>query len=568
MAEVASPPLVKKSQPDAHSSDYDACEPLWRKVSDVLAGVEAMRRVSYGGQVGGPAIPLQNVPDQQFSQGRGIEIESPYLPRFPNETYADYDRRRRNAFLTNVYADISSSLASKPFAKTCELAEDSPPHLVDLSENVDGLGNNLHVFSAELFRDALDRGISWILVDYTRVPPGATAADERTLGARPYWIHVRPEQLIAVYSHFVRGQEIVYHARVEECSAILEGYDEKQVRRVRVFEREPQKDATGEISDYGDATWKLLEEVRTEHGDKVDIDWVEVGSGRLAIGVIPLIPLILGKRENVTWRVAPPLRDLVYMQIKLFQMESNLDSIKELTAFPMLAANGISLTRGVTGADGVTTNVQVKVPVGPRGVLAAPPDGNGNHGQWSFIEPAGSSLTFLQSDIEKYETAMRELGMQPLTTANLTVVTTANVSVKVHSVSQKWSLALKDCLEQAWKVTAQWLRQTFEPTVLVHVPPPVRLGSESDKDWLLKAEGQGVISPQTTREQAKSLGVLSDDYDESLEDERLASHQEGQQLQPEKRIDPITGKSVVVQPKFGEISPPPKPVAPKPAALN
>jgi hypothetical protein len=49
---------------------------------------------------------------------------------------------------------------------------------------------------------------------------------------------------------------------------------------------------------------------------------------------------------------------------------------------------------------------------------------------------------------------MRNLGRQPLATANLTVVTTANVSMKAHSAVQAWALLLKDALEQAWRSPA------------------------------------------------------------------------------------------------------------------
>jgi hypothetical protein len=54
---------------------------------------------------------------------------------------------------------------------------------------------------------------------------------------------------------------------------------------------------------------------------------------------------------------------------------------------------------------------------------------------------------------------MRNLGRQPLATANLTVVTTANVAMKAHSAVQAWALTLKHSLELAWTYTCKYLNQ-------------------------------------------------------------------------------------------------------------
>jgi hypothetical protein len=61
------------------------------------------------------------------------------------------------------------------------------------------------------------------------------------------------------------------------------------------------------------------------------------------------------------------------MQIEEFQQESNLKSIKELTAFPMLAGNGVS------PPDKRADGSEVIVPVGPRAVLFAPPAWTARH---------------------------------------------------------------------------------------------------------------------------------------------------------------------------------------------
>lgn len=525
-------------------------------VQDLLDGTEAVRRRNHDGSIGGPSVALTNVTSQQFAQLRGYELQSPYLPKLPNEKYGDYDRRLNQAFLTNVYSDISSSLAAKPFSKTCDLSEGAPKPFVDFSENVDGLGNSLHVFASVFYKTAQDKGITWILVEYTKVPKGTSAADERGMGARPYWVHVPPEKLLAVYSKFVNGTEVIYHARIDESCVELEGYEEKKYKRIRQLDREVYSDESGTVTGFGPVVFVVLEEVTTQDSSGRDVKtWTEIDGGDMTIKEIPLVPFVLGTRKGTTWEVSMPLVDLAYMEIKLFQMESGLDYIKEMTAFPMLCGSGIS---SVDSKGAATT-----VPVGPRSVLFAPPDGSGTHGTWSFIEPGSQSLVFLQDSIERHKDEMRNLGMQPLMQAAMTVITTANISLRAHSAVQAWAIKAKDSLEQAMKITGEWMLTTDIPEVHVHTDFGVDMQTATELPFIQSLNAAGVLSDETTREETKRRGILSDDFDETQEKERLAEEHSKETLLPEKHIDPRTGNPVVVTPKEGRLNPPPAVTPPR-----
>lgn len=547
-------PQTKAANPSNPSSDYTRSAHFWKMTSDILGGAETMRASSHEGKIGGPPIQVQNVPTQQMNSRYGIEPQSPYLPKFPNEPYEEYDRRRRNAFFTNIYGDISHNLASKPFSKKCELEEKSPDDLKKLSENIDGLGNNLHVFARDAFKTAMDKAITWILCEYTTVPPGSTLADEREMGAGAYWVHIPSERLLAVYSKFLNGKEVIFHARIDEPATELDGYEEKEVKRVRELNREPILDGKGSVVGFQPAKWKLYQEDTEKNAKtgKETTTWNVIDEGDITIGIIPLVPIILGKREGTSWRVTPPLRDLTYMQVKLFQMESNLDCIKELTAFPMLSGNGIN------GTD--SENKVIQVPVGPRAVLFAPPNNSGTAGTWTFIEPSGQSLTFLESAIEKHKMEMRDLGYQPLTNANLTVITTANVSIRASSAVQAWALMLKDALEQAWHITMLWLKKpNIEPIVNVHTDFAVDLDGVSDLTELQGMEKEKVISKKLLFEEAKRRDKIRSDVSYEDEQEQIATEATNVALTPEKQIDPVTGMPIVVTPEQGVLNPPPKP---------
>jgi len=541
--------------PRQQSTDYKAQEPYWTMVNAILQGAEALRATAPEGNVAGPTQAYAQL--SQLWRVRGGTV-SPWLPRFENETQKDYDRRRANAPLTNIYNDISKNLASKPFSKTLELAPDTPDDLKMLAENIDGQGNNLHVFAAEAFKNGIDKAIDWIWVDYPTLPNGPITLDaERKGGVRPYWIHIPAERLLAVYSDFIGSQEIIYHARILETASVCnpETFEETTVERVRVLCRDPiyevivdaEGNATqGAVIGYSPAEWELYEQQeRADPAGNKRTTWAKIAEGPITIGIIPLVPFKTGKRAGASWRVDPPLRDLAFLQITEFQQESNLDHIKELTAFPMAAGQGVNPPTDANGQ-------QIVVPIGPNRVVFAPPDVNntGSAGRWEWMEPAATSLNFLSNDLDKLRTEMRDLGMQPLATANLTVITTANVSMKAHNAVQAWALGLKDALEQAWIITCMWLKQNISPVVNVHTDFGVDFEAGSELQTLDAARARKDLSQETYWDELKRRGVLSDDFDDEAERVRLAEETQG--LAPETLIDPVTGKPILVDPLTGQ----------------
>ncbi len=447
--------MIEKG-PDNPSSDYEAMLPYWQMSDALIGGAQAMRK---GGQT--------------------------YLPKFPNESDADYKLRLSNAKFTNIFGDILETLASKPFEQELmvENAGATEPYL----EDIDGDKNHIHVFAGTVFHSAIADAITWILVDYTKgVPPGATVAQERALGARPYWVHIKASDLLAIYTKKIGGVETIVHARIREDVKEQDGYEEVSKERVRVLNREVIYNDSGDAVSASDATWELFEKQKDTTTGKEN--WVSLGGGVYTIGEIPLVPVITGRRKGKGWQFKPALLDAANLQVKHYQYESGLDYAADLTCFPMLAGNGVSPSKGEDGA------VQ-PVPVGPKAVLYAPPNGEGDHGQWEFIEPGAQSLTFISEKmIKATEEQIRELGRQPLTaqSGNITTITAAFAGDKAHTVIEAWALNLKDALENCLKLTAKWLRQDLEPEVQINTDFSLAMKEDTGMSSLMRPE-LGVI---------------------------------------------------------------------------
>lgn len=490
-------------KPDNPSADHAAMSPYWQMVDTILDGAAAMRAAG-----------------------------EKYLPKFGGEDKDDYEFRRKNAKFTNIYRDIVENLASKPFSKEVAVVDKSASGSVKtLLEDIDGQGNHLHVFAANVFFRGINDAVDWIFVDKTPVPAGATRQAEKEIGARPYWVHVPARRMLAVYSAVVGGQEAFVHARIHEPVTVREGYGETTLNRVRVLNRESVLSG-GEITGYGPATWELFEEQKKANSDEKE--WVSLGGGPIAIGVIAIVPFITGRRKEGSWQFVPPMQDAAYLQIEHYQQESGLKYASENTAFPMLAGNGV---QPPVGPDGKVA----PAPVGPKRVLYAPPMEGGNsttHGEWKFIEPTAASLKFLADQITATEQQLRELGRQPLTaqTGNLTVVTTAFAAQKGNTAIQAWALNLKDALEQALALTCLWLGDSSEPEVSVHTDFAIEMETDKAADVLLKMREAKDISREALINEAKRRDWLAPEYDAEADMDLILAEVPGDDTE-----DDITG---------------------------
>ena len=490
----------QEKTPRSQSADALAMEPYLGKVAAIMGGTDAMRVAA-----------------------------KRYLPKFPSESETDYAFRSSNAKFTNIFGDIVETLASKPFAEEIEI-EGAGPLLEPLLEDIDGQGNHVHVVSAGWFHTAVQDSIAWVLVDYQNgVGEGATVAEERAAGARPTWVVIPHSSILAIYSEVVGGSETVVHARLLEAAVERDGeWGERRVERVRVYNREVlREEGTGRALSAGPATWTLYEEREAIKGSGRKA-WVPVSEGNISIGVIPLVPLITGRRLGSSWVIRPPLQAAADLQIEHFQQESGLKHAISLNNFTMLAGNGV---QPPTGPDGNP----VTAPVGPMTVLYAPPSNDGQHGEWKWLQVETSGLEFASKHIAAIEAQIRELGRQPLTaqSGNITTITAAFAGDKAHTVIEAWALNAKDAIEKALGLTEMWLNEVAEPEVEIRTDFALDLKDDDGSKDLIEARKNGDLSQSTLWSELKRRGKLSANFDADEERKRLLEEAPGDPTEEE-----------------------------------
>jgi hypothetical protein len=493
--------------PDETSSAYDVMRPYWGMVDDIMGGAPTMRAMKGG--------------------------VNKYLPRFPKEDFAEYEQRVSLAPFTPLYADAFRNLASKPFSQEVAIDDKAPDQVKELVENIDAAGNHLHVFAREVFKAGINYGIDWIWVGHSRVPAGASVAQRRALGARPYWTRIPAKRMLAVYEDISDGEMVIVHARIDESYTERDGYDEKAVSRIRVLTREKLETEDGS-SRYGPATYEVFEQ---RANGRRKTAWELVEEGAISIGIISLVPFVTGERQPGSFVIRPPLRDIAYMQVTEFQMESSRSRVQTMTAFPVGVFQGAAKPKNADGTE-------MEVPMGPRTQFWFPPiDGGSQSGDFNWREPSGAAGAMLREDLTEFRKEMREAGMQPLTpqSGNLTATATAVAEAKAHSAVEMWALALKDALEQAFVYTCMWLgvAEDQAPNVSVHTDFAVGQQSVEEMKVVLEMQGEHLISEDQAIKEAKRRNILGPDYDRDIDLKKILDELPGDEEDADAR-DAVT----------------------------
>ncbi len=504
--------------PSTESSDYEAMKHDWELIRDIRAGA---RVVKDGGQS--------------------------YLPKYEKESQASYDRRLAYTPWRPLFVDALLNICSKPFTKKVSVNGDAPDDIqgkiVDektkrreggFIDDVDGQGNHLHVFARDTFVNGVANGLGAILVDFPSMVPGLTLADEKASGARPYWVQIPVINIIALYFRVVSGRLVIEHMRIRECVIERDGFDEVKKNRVRVFE----------LDESDKPQWALWEESTAEG----KTSWMLIGSGPITLPEIPVALFFTGERSG-NYRVKPPMIDMAVMQLEIYRALSRKDEVFTYAGSPMLKAQGMNppAPTQVVNSDGsVTERPASQIEVGPKIVLFAPPVMDGVQSDWGFIQPDAANMKVICDDIEYTIKEFNHLALQPTLpeTGNITATGAAIDAAKSHSAVEAWANGLADTLNQALKFTLQWMNSADTVTVNVHTDFGVDVTGVEEAKVLGDAQKRGVVSGKTEREELSRRGILGPSFAEDEEEERLATEQEGQQLNPEQPIDPVTGQPI------------------------
>lgn len=449
---------MAEAQVNTTSAAYDFMTPRWVLSRTLLRGTEGMR-----------------------------EAKKLYLPQFAEELNTEYDTRVARSFLFNAYRFAVNNLVGKIYSKPTVLNDDMSQAMIDWSQDIDLLGNDITQFSKIHTKEVISTGLSHILVDFPRVEPGQTLAQQRQSGSRPYFRVVKAEELIFARSQIVNGKETIIHARILEPTMEQAGeFGEAEVERIRVLD-------PGIVRIY----------------ERIDDEWVIVDAAPMIddAGRPMDVPLKTTYSDKKTFMVSPLLlQDLGDLNVRHWQSNSDQINILTFHRFPMVFGTGL------------TEDESNNAIIAPNQFLTS-----GNpQAKFGVVESTGAAIDAGFKDLAQLEEKMLRMAMDPLIArpGNQTATGRALDSKEANSQLQAMALAVQDTLDNCYKCMELWSGQDAG-TVEVNTDFGITMDKVSDVDALLKMFMANVISHETLYVELKRRGVLSEDFEGKQEFDKI-----------------------------------------------
>ena len=414
-----------------------------------------------------------------------------YLPQEPRELDESYDNRLARSVCPPYYQRLERLLAGMLTRKPVRLIDTSDTIREQLFD-VDLQGNDLNVWTYETARKMVRYGHIGVLVD--------APAD----GGRPYWVTYTPRDILGWRTEAKEGKQQLTMLRLQEFASVPDGeYGEKVVQQVRVLT--PGEYQIHQKDDKGD--FRIIDEGRTSLSE---------------------IPFSVAYSNRVAYLESkPPLEDIAELNLKTYQIQSDLDNQLHISAVPMLAFYGFP-----SSAE--------EVSAGPGEAIAFPAEGRAE-----YIEPGGTSFQYQFQRLEQLAGQINELGLSAVLGQKLTAETAEAKRInrsQGDSTMMVIAQNMQDMIDNSLQFHAQYLGQN-EAAGSCHVNRDF-MGTRLDPQEissLLQLYTAGTITQETLLQQLSDGEVLGDDFD--VEQELEATANAGMDLQPAGQDDRLASGS-------------------------
>jgi hypothetical protein len=412
-----------------------------------------------------------------------------YLPKWPKEDAEAYGTRLAVSVLFPAYQRTIQTLSGKPFSKPITLGEDVPARFAPWLSDIDLQGRNLDAFAASVLNTAVGYGLAGILVDFPPAEGVHTQAQEQAAGLRPYWVEIRPQQILGWRATRSGGAWRLLQLRLAEVVEVEDGaFGTEFVDQVRVLE--PGLWTTYRSPDAG--VWSMYE------------------TGTTTLGRIPFVPVYAGRTGFMTAR--PPLIEVAHLNVAHWQSASDQQNILHVTRVPILTVTGID-------------DPEWKMTVGSSAAIRLPTDS-----RMGYVEHSGAAIAAGSEDLKALEERMRQAGAELLVIApGYVTATQINTENAVGMcVLQSITQAFEDALDQALQITADWVGEPTGGHVTVFNDYGAATLQEASAQLLLSTNQAGKLSDETLHSEYQRRGILSADM--SWEDEQLRIEAQGPAL--------------------------------------
>ena len=411
-----------------------------------------------------------------------------YLFKMEMEEPDSYRKRLERSTLYPALSETLSQMTGRVFFNPIDVA-DVTEAVQALFDDVDLVGNNLDVFASRWFYSALAYGCSFALIDFTRVEAVKSRAEEKALNARPYWVHIKPHQVLGIKTARVNGKQAITQFRYVVNEQVEDGeFGVKTVKHVYVYE-------ISKVRKFSEAEGEF----------RLESELLLTAQNR-PLDFVPVVPFIT-KRNELTNAIEPPLMELAYLNVKHWQSQSDQDNITNIARVPLLA---------------IYSNDEVKQLSIGGSAIHLPVDSS-----MQFVEHSGQAIASGVESLKDLEEQMKTAGAKLLTKTALAMTDSQARDEAGKEISQLRLLAnrFEDAIDLALEYTGHWLGIAKEQVGNVQISGNIEndLDPAASMASVIQLRNAGVISNQSTFNEAKRRGLLADSLEWNTEQERLQS---------------------------------------------
>jgi hypothetical protein len=430
-----------------------------------------------------------------------------YLPQEPEERHDDYVRRLNRTTLHNFYKNAIMSASARVFTRDPHL-DQAPIDLELFTTDVDNQGRNMAQFAKAAFEDAMNHGVSYILVDYSRLPEDyASLADELAAGNRPYWISIPANNVLDARSEKFGGSERLAYFRYEEQVTELSSdlITTQTFRQVRIFRQFPAgyQFPDGSITPVDTPIYFAV--YRQTQGSS----WMLMDSGTLVgISAIPIVPIYTNRIGFFVGK--PPLQDLAELNIQHWQNSSDYHNILHVVTVPILFAKGL---QGELDENGNRKQITISP---HQAVITANQDA-----EIKWIEHTGQAVGTAREQLLDLEAKMEKLGLTLTspTPGGITATEHAISASESNSVLKSIALNLQDALNMALSLTAEYMGVATVVRVIVNTDYAVDYTSDTTMQNVIDMFTAGIVDKETVIAEGKRRNILNPEADIEPPDE-------------------------------------------------
>jgi len=410
-----------------------------------------------------------------------------YLPQEPRELDESYDNRLARSVCPPYYQRLERMLAGMLTRKPVRLTDVADVIREQLFD-VDLQGNDLNVWTYETARKVIRYGHCGVLVD-------APAAGQN---GRPYWVTYSPREILGWRTELKEGQQKFSQLRLLEHVFEPDGlYGEKEVEQVRVLT--PGKfEIHRKDSETGD--YKIFDE---------------------GVMSLPEIPFSVAYSNRINLMESrPPMEDIAELNLKAYQVQSDLDNQLHISAVPMLAFFGFPQSAE-------------EVSAGPGEAIAFPAEGRAE-----YIESKGTSYNAQFQRLEQLSDQINELGLAAVLGQKLSAETAEAKKIdrsQGDSTMKVVAQQVQDMIDNSLAYHAQYLGSNEAGSSFVNRDFLASRLEPQEIQSLLSLYTAGTITQKTLLDQLTEGEVLGDEFDveEELEATEMGGLIDRQQPQQE-----------------------------------